>query len=428
MVFTDELARQADGVILHRPWGRDPSGLASAAMALFPDRSLGLAPASVRDYRELARRRLPRQLFDYIDGGAYEESTLRANVDDLAAIHLRQRVLRDVSELQLATTVLGQSLAMPLVLGPVGLAGMYATRAEVQAAQAAEQMGIAFCESTVSICSIEEVDRATTAPFWFQLYVMRDRAYAEDLMSRASSVGCPVLVLTVDLAVVGARYREVRNGMAGPQRLPGRIVQALDFSLHPRWARDVAVRGRPHTFGNLEKAVPGRPARTCSRSGWTTSSTPRSRGTTSTGYAARGRVGSCSRASSTRRTRSGRRCRCRRDRGLQPRRTPARQHSVHDRRPASRRRRGGRLPRGAGRRGIRSGLDVVKALALGARACLVGRAWAWSVAAGGRQGVVDVLRTMRGELKVALSLTGAGDVHVLDPSALLDGDGRPLGA
>ncbi len=132
-------------------------------MALFPDRSLGLAPASVRDYRELARRRLPRQLFDYIDGGAYEESTLRANIDDLAAIHLRQRVLRDVSELQLATTVLGQPLAMPLVLGPVGLAGMYAQRAEVQAAQAAEQMGIAFCESTVSICSIEEVDRATSA-------------------------------------------------------------------------------------------------------------------------------------------------------------------------------------------------------------------------------------------------------------------------
>src|SRR5450631_1582712 len=129
------------------------------------DRPLGVAAATVLDYRELARRRLPRQLFDYIDGGAYEESTLRANVDDLAAVHLRQRVLRDVSELRLATTLLGQSLAMPLVLGPVGLAGMYATRAEVQAAQAAEQMGIAFCESTVSICSIDEVRKATTAPF-----------------------------------------------------------------------------------------------------------------------------------------------------------------------------------------------------------------------------------------------------------------------
>src|ERR1019366_2504494 len=197
--------------------------------------------------RERARRRLPRQLFDYIDGGAYEESTLRANVDDLAATPLRQRVLRDVSALQLATTVLGQSLAMPLVLGPVGLAGMYATRAEVQAAQAAEQMGIAFCESTVSICSIDEVRQATTAPFWFQLYVMRDRAYAEDLMTRAAGAGCPVLVLTVDLAVVGARYREVRNGMAGPQPLLGRLVQALRSGPHPRRARDGASRGRPHT-------------------------------------------------------------------------------------------------------------------------------------------------------------------------------------
>ena len=321
-------------------------------MALFPDRSLGLAPASVRDYRELARRRLPRQLFDYIDGGAYEESTLRANVDDLAAIHLRQRVLRDVSELQLATRVLGQSLAMPLVLGPVGLAGMYATRAEVQAAQAAEQMGIAFCESTVSICSIEEVDRATTAPFWFQLYVMRDRAYAEDLMSRASSVGCPVLVLTVDLAVVGARYREVRNGMAGPQRLPGRIVQALDFGLHPRWARDVAVRGRPHTFGNLEKAVPGATSPDAFKE-WVDHQFDPSVTWDDLDWV-RAHVAGSARAQGHPRPggrAAGRRRRCRRDRGLQPRRTPARQHSVHDRRPASRRRRGGGLPRGAGRRG-----------------------------------------------------------------------------
>ena len=223
-------------------------------MALFPDRSLSLAPASVRDYRELARRRLPRQLFDYIDGGAYEESTLRANVDDLAGIHLRQRVLRDVSELQLATTVLGQSLAMPLVLGPVGLAGMYATRAEVLAAQAAEETGIAFCESTVSICSIEEVDRATTAPFWFQLYVMRDRAYAEDLMSRASAVGCPVLVLTVDLAVVGARYREVRNGMAEPQRAAGPDRPGAGLRPAPTLGTG---RGRPGTAPHLRQPREG---------------------------------------------------------------------------------------------------------------------------------------------------------------------------
>ncbi|MEZ5140108.1 MAG: alpha-hydroxy-acid oxidizing protein [Acidimicrobiales bacterium] len=179
------------------------------------DRSLDLAPASIRDHRERARRRLPRQLFDYIDGGAYEESTMRANEADLAAISLRQRVLRDVSSLSLRTTVLGQDLSMPVMLAPVGLAGMFAPRAEVQAARAAETARVAFCESTVSIAGIEEVRAAVANPFWFQLYVMRDRAYAEDLMARATAAGCPVLVLTVDLAVVGARYRDTRNAMVG---------------------------------------------------------------------------------------------------------------------------------------------------------------------------------------------------------------------
>ena len=145
------------------------------------DRPLGLAPASVRDYRELARRRLPRQLFDYIDGDETE------------------------SERRLATSVLGHDLSLPVVLAPVGLGGMFARRAEAQAARAAARVGVPFCESTVSICSIEEVAAATPDPFWYQLYVMRDRAYAEDLMGRAHAVGCPVLVLTVDLPVVGAR-------------------------------------------------------------------------------------------------------------------------------------------------------------------------------------------------------------------------------
>ncbi len=221
------------------------------------DRSLGLAPASVRDYRELARRRLPRQLFDYLDGGAYEESTMRANVADLGRIRLRQRVLRDVSDLRLGTTVLGEDLALPLVLAPVGLAGMFARRAEIQAARAAETAGISFCESAVSICGIEEVRAATTRPFWFQLYVMRDRGYAEDLMGRASAAGCAVLVLTVDLAVVGARYRDTRNGMTDPVSLPKRLVRAWDLASHPAWVRDVALGGRPLTFANLERAVPG---------------------------------------------------------------------------------------------------------------------------------------------------------------------------
>src|SRR5881409_1188535 len=184
-------------------------------MRFAADRPLGLAPATAADYRELARRRIPRQLFDYVDGGAYDEATMRANVADLTRVLLRQVVMRDVSVRDPAVEVLGQQLALPLILAPVGLGGMLARRAEVQAARAAESAGVPFIESTVSICSIEEVARAKATPPWFQLYVMRDRGYAEDLMSRAQAVGSPVLVLTIDLAVVGARHRDTRNAVVG---------------------------------------------------------------------------------------------------------------------------------------------------------------------------------------------------------------------
>src|SRR3954447_26210701 len=146
-------------------------------MRFSADRQLGVAPATINDYRELARRRLPRQLFDYIDGGAYEEATMRSNVSDLEHVLLRQVVMRDVSHRDPSVEVLGQRLALPVILAPVGLGGMLAPRAEVQAARAAEAAGVPFVESTVSICSIEEVGRATSTPPWFQLYVMRDRGY-----------------------------------------------------------------------------------------------------------------------------------------------------------------------------------------------------------------------------------------------------------
>src|SRR3954453_2090211 len=226
-------------------------------MRFAADRPLGVAPATINDYRELARRRLPRQLFDYIDGGAYEELTMRSNVRDLEQVLLRQVVMRDVSQGDKATEVLGQKLAMPVILAPVGLCGMMATRAEVQGARAAEKAGIPFIESTVSICSIEEVAKATSAPPWFQLYVMRDRSYAEDLMARAQSVGAPVLVLTIDLAVVGARHRDTRNAILLDPTTWARIRRGLDIGAHPRWIRNPALGGKPLTFGNLEKAVPG---------------------------------------------------------------------------------------------------------------------------------------------------------------------------
>src|SRR3954452_24976311 len=226
-------------------------------MRFSADRPLGVAPATINDYRELARRRLPRQLFDYVDGGAYEEATMRANVSDLEQVLLRQVVMRDVSERNKKTQVLGQSLAMPVILAPVGLGGMMAPRAEVQAARAAERAGVPFTESTVSIASIEEVAKATSVPPWFQLYVMRDRSYAEDLMARATAVGSPVLFLTIDLAVVGARHRDVRNAIGGTPSGWAKARRAMDLLSHPRWLRDVPIGGKPITFGNLENAVPG---------------------------------------------------------------------------------------------------------------------------------------------------------------------------
>src|SRR3954452_16798424 len=216
-------------------------------MRFAADRPLDLAPATALDYRELARRRLPRQLFDYVDGGAYDETTMRANVADLQSVLLRQVVMRDVTVRDASTEVLGQQLAMPVILAPVGLGGMMATRAEVQAARAAELAGVPFTESTVSICSIEEVARATRTPPWFQLYVMRDRSYAEDLMARAQAVGSPVLVLTVDLAVVGARHRDTRNAMVGRTTTVAKVLRGLDLASHPRWIRTTALGARPLT-------------------------------------------------------------------------------------------------------------------------------------------------------------------------------------
>src|ERR1039458_4503175 len=189
----------------------------------FGHRGLKLAAASLDDYRELARKRLPRLMFDTVEGGSFGELTLAANQNDLRRIQFRQRVLRDVSARSLSTTVLGQEIALPLILAPVGFGGMFARRAEVQAAKAAERAGIPFCESTLSICGVEEVAASITRPLWLQLYVMKDRSYAEDLMVRAQAVGCTTLVLTVDLAVVGQRYRDGRNGISGRISRPKRM-------------------------------------------------------------------------------------------------------------------------------------------------------------------------------------------------------------
>jgi L-lactate dehydrogenase (cytochrome) len=391
---------------------------------------MALAPATVGDYRELARRKLPRQLFDYIDGGAYEERTLAANVADLERVLLRQLVMRDVSERRQSVEVLGQHLSSPVILGPVGLGGMFARRAEVQAARAAQAAGVQFVESTVSICSIEEVARAIPRPPWFQLYVMRDRGFAEELMARARAVGAPVLVLTIDLAVVGARHRDTRNAVEGSPPPLAKALGALDLVSHPRWIRDVPIGGKPLTFGNLEKAVPGARTPTAFRE-WVDaqfdpSVTWQDIAWVREHWDGRLVVKGVLDPDDARQAA---------DAGVDgvivsnhggrqldsvpstARALPAVVEAVGDRVEV--------LADG----GVRTGLDVVKLLALGAQAVLLGRAWAWAVAGRGEAGVRHVLDVLRSDIDVALALTGRTSVTELDRSnvyAVGEPDGSAL--
>jgi L-lactate dehydrogenase (cytochrome) len=390
-------------------------------MRFAADRPLGLAPATINDYRELARRRLPRQLFDYIDGGAYEEATARANVADLEDVLLRQVVMRDVSERVQKTEVLGQAMKMPVILAPVGLGGMFAPRAEVRAARAAERAGIPFIESTVSICSIEEVAKATSTPPWFQLYVMRDRGYAEDLMARAQAVGSPVLCLTIDLAVVGARHRDVRNAIGGHPSTWAKVRRGLDLALHPGWIRSTALGGRPLTFGNLEKAVPGArspdafkewvdaqfdPSVTWDDVAWVRDN-----------WNGRLVVKGVLDAEDARRAV---------DAGVDGIVVSNHGGRQLDSVPSTAR----ALPKVAeavgdqvevlADGGVRTGLDVVKMVALGARAVLIGRAWAWAVAGRGEAGVRHILAVVKADIDTALALTGQTSIAHVDASALYD--------
>ncbi|HBM10329.1 MAG TPA: L-lactate dehydrogenase, partial [Pseudomonas sp.] len=200
------------------------------------------------DYRAAAKRKLPPFLFHYVDGGAYAEHTLRRNVEDLASIALRQRVLRNMSELSLETQLFGETLSMPVALAPVGLTGMLARRGEVQAARAADKKGIPFTLSTVSVCPIEEVAPAIKRPMWFQLYVLKDRGFMKNALERAKAAGVTTLVFTVDMPTPGARYRDAHSGMSGPNASMRRILQAMT---HPFWAWDVGLHGKPHDLGNI---------------------------------------------------------------------------------------------------------------------------------------------------------------------------------
>ena len=370
--------------------------------------------ASVSDYRALAKARLPHFLFEYLDGGSYDEETLRRNVEDLRAVALRQRVLRDVSNIDLSTELFGERWALPVGLGPVGLSGLYARRGEVQAARAAAAAGVPFSLSTLSACSISEVATKTGKPFWFQLYIQRDRDFVRALIAQAREAGCGALLLTVDLAVPGTRYRDYRAGLTGGKR--GRTAQVLR---RPAWAWDVALHGRPMTLGNVEPLV-GAGAALEDLMGWVSQNfDPRVTwkdvawvreqwkgpliikgildpedareaiengvdGIVVSNHGGRQLDG----VSSTARA------------------LPRVADAIAGRIPI--------LVDG----GVRSGLDVVRMLAMGANFVLMGRAWAYALAGAGEAGVAHVLKLIDAEMRVALALTGCTRVANIDGQIL----------
>jgi len=362
--------------------------------------------ASVSDYRELARRRLPNIFFEYIDGGSYAEATLARNVADIEAIALRQRVMRDMTKLDMSIETLGQKLAMPVGLAPVGMAGMYAHRGEVQAARAAAEIGVPFCLSTVGVCSVEEVAKAGVAP-WFQLYMLKDRGYMRSLIERAKALGCPVLVFTVDLPVPGSRYRDVRSGFTGSSGLSGALNTAWDGITHPAWTWDLFVHGRPHTLGSVAGAVT-ESRRVTDFLAWIARNFDRSvtwadldwvRETWDGPIVVKGVLDPQDARDAVKAGAQGLVVSNHGGRQLDGVRSsisalPAIADAV-----------GSDLEVYMDG-GIRSGLDVLKALALGANACFVGRAWAYALGAGGQTQVAKMLGILRAELAVAMILTG----------------------
>jgi L-lactate dehydrogenase (cytochrome) len=360
--------------------------------------------SSPGDFREAARRRLPPFLFHYIDGGSYAEQTLRRNVEDWQTIALRQRVLGGVGEIDLQTRLFDETLKLPILLAPVGLTGMYARRGEVQAAKAAASRGVPFTLSTVSVCAIEEVAPAIDRPMWFQLYVLRDRGFMKDALERARAAGVKTLVFTVDMPVPGARYRDAHSGMSGPNAELRRMVQAMT---HPAWAWDVGLRGRPHDLGNVSRYL-GKATGLADYIGWLGANFDPSiswkdlqwirdfwdgpmiikgildpqDARDAVSFGADGIVVS---------NHGGRQL----DGVLSSARALS---AIADEVK-------GEITILADS-GVRSGLDVVRMLALGADSVLIGRAFIYALAARGEGGVAHVLDLLAAEMRVAMALSG----------------------
>lgn len=373
------------------------------------------------DYRAAAKSKLPPFLFHYIDGGAYNEHTLLRNTADLADIALRQRILKNMSELSLETELFGEKLAMPVILAPVGLTGMYARRGEVQAARAAAKKGIPFTLSTVSVCPIEEVAPAIDRPMWFQLYVLKDRGFMRNALERAQAAGVKTLVFTVDMPVPGARYRDAHSGMSGPNAAARRMLQAVT---HPQWAWDVGLNGKPHDLGNVS-AYRGKPTTLEDYIGWLGANFDPSiswkdlewirefwkgpmiikgildpedakdavkfgaDGIVVSNHGGRQLDGVLSTAHAL----------------------PAIADAVK-----------GDITILADS-GIRTGLDVVRMIALGADSVLLGRAFVYALAAAGEAGVINLLTLIEKEMRVAMTLTGAKSISEIGPQSLVYGRG-----
>ena len=373
--------------------------------------------ACIEDLRALARRKVPKAFFEYADGGSYNEETLRANRAELEPIKLRQRVMVDVSERSLATTIVGQKVSAPFALAPIGLCGMQYGDGEILSAQAAEEAELPFILSTMSINSIEQVAEATTKPFWFQLYVIRDRGFSKDILSRAAKAGCSALVLTVDLQVLGQRHRDIRNGMTVPPQI--RIKNIIDMATKPEWVFSI-LKGKSKTFGNLAGHVKGMDDVT-SLAQWTNHQFDPALNWKDVDWIKKIWPGKLI------------------IKGIL---------DVEDAKTAVKlgadaivvSNHGGRQLDGAPSSisalppiaqavgsdtevlfdgGIRTGSDMLRALALGAHACLIGRAYIYGLGAGGKAGVAKAIDILKKELSVAMALTGTTRVSDIGPQVLV---------
>ncbi|WP_067220850.1 FMN-dependent L-lactate dehydrogenase LldD [Marinomonas gallaica] len=369
------------------------------------------------DYRAAAKAKLPPFLFHYIDGGSYGEHTLQRNTGDLADIALRQRILKNMSDLSLESELFGEKMSLPIALAPVGLTGMYARRGEVQAAKAAENKGIPFTLSTVSVCPIEEVSTAVTKPIWFQLYVLKDRGFMKNVLERAKAQGIKNLVFTVDMPVPGARYRDMHSGMSGPNAAMRRVVQAMT---HPAWAWDVGINGKPHDLGNIS-TYRGSPTKLEDYIGWLGNNFDPSiswkdlewiREFWDGPMIIKGILDTEDAKDAVRFGADGIIVSNHGGRQLDGVLSSARA-----------------LPEIADAvkgdikilvdSGIRTGLDVVRMLALGADCTLLGRAFVYALAAAGQAGVENILDLIEKEMRVAMTLTGAKNIHELNRDALV---------